>query len=480
MEMAGPMQLHCQILSESEKERIHRDSVEILETVGICFHSDKAVEILKKNGASVDEANRIVRIPKEMLDQALRTAPKSFVLGARNSEFDFHLPSPVTRYTTASGTFAIDHHTGERRRGLVKDLEYSLRISEEMELAAINWPPVIMHDVSNETRTLREWLYSFRFSSKHIQDEVASVEQIPILIEMLSAILGSEDAIRERGICSVIYSTIPPLTHEKEFCETYLELVKYHVPIVTIPMPSAGSTGPASLYSNIAVANAESLSALILFQMTEPGTPILYSNAAGITNFRLGTFVEGSPESELMNSGLAEMGHFYDLPVLKAGLATDAKQPGPQAVMEKIFTLLPSVLSGIDACVGLGTLETSNLLCLEQIVVDHEIARFCQRIRGGVEVSDARDLMADVRAVGPGGHFLEQRSTRVACRSEEFLPAELFDRNTHEGWVGLGKPDVYEKATERVDEILSGPLENPLPDEVIGKFEDIERRIDGL
>jgi len=474
------MQLHCQILSESEKERIHRDSLEILETVGINFHSDKALRILKKNGALVDQTDRIARIPKEMVDQALETAPKSFVLGARNPDFDFHLPSPVTRYTTASATFAIDYHSGERRPGLVKDLENSLRINEEMELAAFNWPTVIMHDVSNETRTVREWLNSFRFSSKHLQDEVVSIDEIPILVEVLSAILGSEDAIRERAIFSVIYSPIPPLTHEKGFCETYLELVKYRVPIVTIPMPAAGSTGPASLYSNIAVANAESLSALVLFQMAEPGTPILYSHAAGVTNFRLGAFTEGAPESELLNCGLAEMGHFYDLPVLKAGLASDAKQPGPQAVMEKIFTLLPSVLSGVDACVGFGSIETSNLLCLEQIVVDHEIAKMCQRIKDGVDVSDARDLMADVKTVGPGGHFLAQRSTREACRSAEFLQTELFDRNTHGRWVELGKPDIYEKARDKVDEILSGPLKNPLSDEVIGRFEDIERRIDRL
>jgi trimethylamine--corrinoid protein Co-methyltransferase len=474
------MQLNCQILSESEKERIHRDSIETLETVGINFRSDKALGILKQNGAIVDETNNIARISREMLDQALSTAPKSFVLGARNPEFDFHLPSPVTRYGTASGTFAIDYDTGERRPGLVKDIEHSLRISEEMDLVVFNWPTVVMHDVSNETRTLKEWLYSFRFSSKHLQDEVASIDQIPVLIEMLSAILGSEDAIKERNICSVIYSTLPPLIHEEEFCETYLELVKYHVPIVTIPMPNAGSTGPASLYGNIVVANAASLSALVLFQMAEPGTPIIYGHSTGITNFRLGTFIEGAPESELMNSGLTEMGHFYNLPVLKAGVTTEAKQPGPQAVMEKAFTSLPSVLNGVDACVGFGTLETSNLLCLEQIVVDHEIARICQRIKDGVEVSDAKDFMADVRAVGPTGHFLAQRSTRVACRSEEFLSAELFDRNTHEAWVGLGKPDVYEKARERVDEILSGPLKNPLPDEVIGKFEDIERRIGGM
>jgi len=471
------MQLHCEILSESEKERIHEDSIEILETVGINFHSEKALGVLKKSGAVVDETAKIAKIPREMVEEALRAAPKSFVLGARNPEFDFQLPSSVTGYTTASATFCIDYRSGERRPGLLKDLEHSLRISEEMETAAFVWPTVVMHDVSNETRSVREWLESFRFSSKHVQDEVTSIEQIPILIEILSALVGSEDAIGERGIFSVIYSTIPPLTHEKTFCEVYLELAKFHVPIVTIPMTTAGSTGPASLYSNIAVANAESLSALVLFQMAEPGTPMLYAHAAGITNFRFGTFVEGAPESELMNCGLSEMGHFYGLPVLTAGLASDAKQPGPQVVMEKIFTLLPSILSGADACVGLGAMESSNLMCLEQIVVDDEIARICQRIKDGVDVSAATNLMADVKAVGPGGHFLARPSTSEACRSDQFLRTELFDRNTHERWVSLGKPDVYERARERVDEILSEPLKNPLPDEVIGKFEEIEARI---
>ena len=165
------MQLNCQVLSDSEKERIHRDSVEILETVGISVRNAKAIRLLKKHGAVVDETNHVARIPKEMLDQALSTAPKSFLLGARNPRFDFRLPSPVTRYATASGTFAIDYHTGERRPGLVKDIEYSMRISEELDMAAFNWPMVVMHDVSNETRTVREWLYGFRFSSKHLQDE---------------------------------------------------------------------------------------------------------------------------------------------------------------------------------------------------------------------------------------------------------------------------------------------------------------------
>jgi trimethylamine--corrinoid protein Co-methyltransferase len=292
----------------------------------------------------------------------------------------------------------------------------------------------------------------------------------------LTAILGSEDAVKKRKIFSVCYCTIPPLTHDKELCETYLELAKFDVPILPFPMPSAGSTGPASLYSNTAVANAESLSAVVLFQMAHAGVPIIYGHAAGITNFSIGTFLEGAPETTLLNGALGEMARFYNLPNTQAGCLSDAKQPGAQAVMEKVFSTLPLVLSGVDVINGTGEIDTSQMLVQEQIVVDHEIACMCKRFKDGIDVSNAKDYMEDIAQVGPGGHFLMQPSTLKACRSDEFFSPQLSDRNTFEQWDLLGNPTLYSKARKRVEEILESPQKNPLSDDVLGKLEDIVRR----
>jgi len=69
-----------------------------------------------------------------------------------------------------------------------------------------------------------------------------------------------------------------------------------------------------------------------------------------------------------------------------------------------------------------------------------------------------------------------QDSTLAACRSEEFYAPKLFDRHTFERWAELGKPEVYTKARERVEEILATPQKNPLPDDVIGKLDEIVRK----
>ncbi len=472
------MQTASQFLSSEEQQIIHDDSLKILREVGALFHSDRALDILAKNGADVDKDSKIAKIPEEMVAQALKTAPKSFVLGARVPENDFALPSTYSGYVLDNGgIFTRDFKTGERRNANFQDHVDFLKVFDEMKLAKVVWGTTV-HEFPNHSSGVRTDLTSFMYSSLHIQDELGGPEEVPYIIEGLEAILGSADAVKERKIYSVVYCTLAPLVHEGHMCDAYLDLIQYHQPICLFPMACAGSTGPASLYSNIAQGNAEALSSLVLFQMAVPGCPIIFGDASGSTDFASGNFLEGSPEMVLQTAARGEMARFYGLPNEQAGCLTEAKEHGAQAVLEKMATTLPLAMSGVDLIQGPGALETSNMMTLEQIVVDDEIACFCKRIRDGIDMSAAKNYFDDIRDVKPGGHFLMQPTTLEACRSNEFMQPALCNRSTFEEWVELGRPDIYDRAKERVEKILSSPQKNPLSDDVIGKLEDIMRRAD--
>ena len=473
------MKTQCRFLSKNEQQKIHDKSIKILEEVGVKFLSEKALKVLEKNGAKVDYSEKLAKIPREMVDQALKTAPKSFILGARNPEFDVAYPSAHTGYVLdCGGVFTFDYKKGERRYSTLQDCNDALRIFEEMSLGSYIWPhsvPDLERTHPNSSQIFLD-LSALMFTSKHVQDELTDPREVPYMIEAMATILGSEDAVRERKIYSVCYCTLAPLTHDGGMSEALMDLSEYEIPILVFPMPCAGSTGPASLYSNITMGNAEALSAVVLFQMAHPGTPLIYGDASGSTEFSTGGFLEGSPEMVLMSAARGEMANFYGLPNTQAGCLTDAKTPGPQAVMEKLITTLPLVLSGVDYIQGPGALETSGTLCLEQIVVDEEIARLCKRLRDGIDTSDEKDFYEDIKEVKPGGHFLSQMNTLRTCRSAEFLMPMLSDRNAFESWVQLGSPDLYDKAQQKVEEILATPQKQPLSDDVIGKLEEITRR----
>jgi len=473
------MKTQCQFLSEDEQLKVHEKSIKILEEVGVKFLSEKALKILEKNGAKVDYSEKLAKIPREMVDQALKTAPKSFVLGARNPEFDAPYPSPHTGYVLdCGGVFTYDYKKGERRYSTLKDCEDALRVFEKMSMGSYIWPHSVpdMEKTHPNSSQIYLDLSALMYTSKHVQDELGDPREVPFMIEGMAAILGSEAAVKERKLYSVCYCTLAPLTHDDGMSEALIESSEFEIPILIFPMPCAGSTGPASLFSNITMGNAEALSAVVLFQMAHPGTPLIYGDASGSTEFSSGGFLEGSPEMVLMSGARGEMARFYGLPNTQAGCLSDAKTPGSQAVMEKLITTLPLVLSGVDYIQGPGAIETSGTLCLEQIVVDEEIARLCKRLRDGIDTSDEKDYYEDIKAVKPGGHFLMQPNTLKACRSDEFLMPFLSNRSAYESWVQLGSPELYQEAHKKVEEILATPQEHPLPDDVIGKLEDIIRR----
>ncbi len=473
------MKFQGQILSEAEKEQIHKETLRILSQAGVKYHSRKALGLLEANGARVDHEAKIAYIPKELVEQALLTSPKSFMLGARNPVHNYSLPSPVSRYAMdGTAAFAQDFQTGQRRYGTDRDNELAMRIFQHMDMGIMAWPAVAAEDKPSHARPLYEWFTTSKFCSKHVQHELHNVKQASYLAEGLIAILGSEEALAQSNAYSFIYCPVSPLVHDGPMMDAYLELGSLNIPVMMLPMPVPGSTGPASLFGNLCLANAEALSSIIVYQLAHPGRPMIYSSATGTIDFRNGAYTAGTPEMGLMSGALAEMGRHYALPATSAGCTADAREPGPQAVLEKFVTSIAPVLAGSDVIVGFGELEGDQTLVLEQIVVDNEIAHLCERVFQGIDSSPEKVLTDDILQVGPGGHFLARKSTRKLSRSDEFYLPSLLDRNTLEAWQALGRPDLYSNARQKVEELLAAPPEDPLPDDVCGKLDEILERAD--
>jgi len=468
------MKIRSRVLSEEEILRIHKDSIRILEEVGVKFPNETALALLENKGAKVNWDSQVAYIPESMVSEALKTAPKTFVLGARNREMDVTLPTPHTIYNMdGSGVNTLDFETGARRASILQDIADSARIFEEIELCNIFWPPLSPNDVPTEAGGVVRTGVSFINTSKHIMDEVKVKSEVPYLIEMCKVLAGGLEEAKERMLYSVTYCTVAPLCHDDAMLEATLELSKFKAPILVYPMPACGTTGPASLRSNIALANAEALSSIVIFQLMSPGIPILYGTAQGVVNVRSGMFLEGAVETALQMTAMSDLGKYYGLPIMNAGCLTDAKALGMQAVMEKVLTTLPLVLAEVDVIQGIGLIESSMTLSLEQMLIDGEIANLCKRMKDGVDVSDDKDFFDDIKAVGPGGHFLKQKNTRAAFRTDEFTHAPLCDRNSYDSWVALGRKDMIDHAREKVRAILDSEIKNPLPEQTEKQIREI-------
>ena len=122
--------------------------------------------------------------------------------------------------------------------------------------------------------------------------------------------------------------------------------------------------------------------------MANPGCPIVYGDANLVTDFRDRKFSLRVRRKWCCKP--APWGKWHGSTVFRneqGGCLSDALEPGPQAIMEKMLSTLPLVISGVDVVQGIGAIENSNCVCLEQIVVDNEIALQCRKDPGGESMS---------------------------------------------------------------------------------------------
>ena len=89
-----------EILSPTEIDTLRNGTYQLLADVGVYYPTKKALTIFADHGAEVDWDSKIVRIPPDLVDRAMTTAPRIFVLGGREPRFDLTLDGSWSYLTT--------------------------------------------------------------------------------------------------------------------------------------------------------------------------------------------------------------------------------------------------------------------------------------------------------------------------------------------------------------------------------------------
>ena len=181
-------------------------------------------------------------------------------------------------------------------------------------------------------------------------------------------------------------------------------------------MGLAGATAPVTLAGAAMQANAEILSAIVLFQLVRPGLPCIYVADTGVLDMRAGIYAAASPESVLLTQAMVALARRYDLPVMATGLTGDANEASAMSGIDAGITALTSTLMEPDLLVGAGMLDGAQMLSLPKILLDCEVFRACRRVRAGLTVDDQHLMTGLVADVGPGGHYLSARETQQYMR----------------------------------------------------------------
>jgi trimethylamine---corrinoid protein Co-methyltransferase len=458
--------------SDQAPKEVHERSLELLETAGVRFYSERAREIWHGAGARV--RGDLVHIPADLVETALQKAPATFTLHAREPRHDKAIDGHHTYYSQdGCAALTLDFETGERRGSTKADVARMALISDYLEAVDIVSPTVSAQDVPAPSICLHELEACFLNSGKHVLTEsVTDAREARGQIELGAAIAGGKERLRQRPIFSNFVCTISPLTQDHGGVEAALEFAAAGVPVGMYPMATTGVTSPVTLAGTLPIVNAEVISALALLQIASPGAKVFYSGGPATIDLRTGAYTATSPEAIWLRTMVASMAGFYGIPSIVGAGATSAKVPGAQAGWENTFSYVFPALAGASILFGLGLLDGSNLLTYEQLILDAEIGAMLTRLLDGVDWSDDAFALELTKALGAGGVFMDQQHTVREMRRALSRPL-ISDRDSYDEWYDKGQHSSVQVARQKVREILANHKPPALPEATQQEMGDI-------
>ncbi len=468
---------YLRALTEDEVGRIHQGSMRVLEEIGVVVDHGETRSLLEQAGCRVDPASGLTKFPPKLVDEAVARAPSEVLLCGRNGQHDMQVGDGKLYARIPGGAPGIlDLETRTRRPPLKRDVADIASIADALEhINGVSMFPVVPSDVSIEVVDVHAAEAAFRHTSKHLFYVCHNAALMDQVIEMATAVAGDVEALQRRPLLSALAEATAPLRLVEHQLQVLMAFAERGLPLMLHSHPIAGLTSPVTLAGELVLTNAEILSLVVIAQLIRPGTPVVYGMSSSVPDMRSTINLAGAVEIGLLGAAVAQIAKRYGLPcAMTSGI--DAKAPDAQAALDRLLTMLPPVLAGIDL-VNLSTTDTKLTFCLEQLVIDNEIVAAVKRYLQGIQVDDetlALDLMAQV---GPSGSFIATEHT-VRHHRRELLLSKLLSREPRAVWEEHGAKDTWEQASQTVRRILEEHQTLPLSDGASRRIADIVAEVE--
>jgi trimethylamine--corrinoid protein Co-methyltransferase len=219
-------------------------------------------------------------------------------------------------------------------------------------------------------------------------------------------------------------------------------------------MPLSGFMAPVTLVGTLVQHTAETLSGIVISQLTKPGSPVLYGGSPAIFDVRYETTPMGAIETQMIDCAFNEIGKHLNMPTQAYISLSDAKQLDSQAGLETSMGALLAALSGINSVSGPGMLDFESCQSLEKLVLDNEICGMVFRLIEGIEPKDDFPSLPLFEELLRERHLLISDHTRKHLRNELHFPGKVINRATRKRWQDEGSKTLIDRAHDEVRALL--------------------------
>lgn len=461
------------MLNNAHKRKLYYAALEILERTGIEIYEEEALALLREAGSRVVK-NRVF-IKAHVIESALQTAPKYISIYDRVGHPVMHLGSGVNYFGTGSDTpNTIDPYTGERRTSTLEDVRRFSLLADALPNIDFVMSMALPHDVPTQIADLYQLQVMTANSTKPIMFTSPDNRNTVELIEIAWIIAGGKEELRQKPFFMQYTEPSSPLRATKDALGKLLLCADHGIPVTFTSGVMPGASSPVTVAGTIALVLAEELTGVAIAQLRNPGAPVIIGGAASPLDMRTALAAYGTPESLLIDLGLCEVCKFLGMPVFSEAGYSDSKLADGQAAVETSLSVYGMTFSEADLIHDVGYLESGIVSSPEMVVIANEIIAYVKRVKQGIDIDREHLALDAIDEIGPGGNFLTNVHT-LKFYKQAHMP-DLFDKRGYEHWAAAGGKSLWDRANERVKEILETYRPVLLPEDKQNEIAGIIRK----
>jgi trimethylamine---corrinoid protein Co-methyltransferase len=436
---------------DSDRMNFMRERIfALLEDYGVVVVHPKAHAAFLKAGAKQGADTNRIRLPRELVQEALDATPKSAVLAGKTPQFDMTVPRVDGGFILRTGTGGhgyVDPRDASYRNMDLKAVGEIAAVANDLEQVGFIAHP-FTHGVPEVTADIHSYAKVSANTHKHVWMQPYQKENIEYLMKIAAIAAGGEENLRARPSTSVITCSFTPLEFKYMDTEVIIQAGKYGVPIHACSLPSAGGTAPLSVPAMSLMAAAEILGMTTMAHILSPGTPVIATPLLFALDMRTGSALQSSVEAiqaanmsiQLVKQGFGLMSHTY-------GSGSDTPDADHQSMAERTLLMQSIALSGADILGGVGQLECATVYSPVQAVLDNEIGAMLRRLMRSPQIDEDSLNWNELSSIRVGGHFLDSDHTVTNCR-DQVIP-DVFQRDGRDDYEAANRRGAFEAARDK-------------------------------
>src|SRR5690349_18481428 len=463
------------ILDPELVARILDEAKRVLAEVGMEIRGPEMRQRLLDHGLPLDHGGRRVLFPRDVVDAAIASAPRSFTLHDRAGAPHADIGGDRVHFVPgSSGLKVLDHRTGETRLANSTDFVEYVRLADGLAnipylATAFSTNDDIEANVSDAWRLYMTLTNSY----KPVVSGAFTEHGVPRMVEMMQLFRHDRADLIARPMAIFTITATGNFRYSEDSCQNMIDCVEAGIAVEIVPVTLMGLIAPVTIVGATIFYTVDVLAGITMAQVIRPGAPVLFGGAPATFHMKIASSPMAAIEALQLDVAYVAVAKHLELPCQSYMALSDGKILDAQAGAETFGSALLAALAGVNSVSGPGMLDFLLVFSLPKLVFDDEMCGQALRF-----VRDIRPL--DDLPVGPlidtlmtDQHLIMADHTTAHWPDELYLPSSIVDRDNREAWLRQGGKDTYERAKDEVERRLAAyrqPATDPRLDDELRRI----------